>query len=113
MSPKEIADKLRYMATRGDDCIVDFNAENATVMSFEYDAGFISNLELDNIELESIDGKYLDDVVVINKDDFDALLQELEMPQRDEQLVELRSRVNSLFIHIMEIRNLLEMSDDC
>ena len=113
MSPKKIADELRYMATRGDDCIVDFNLDNAELTSFRFDAGYVSDIELENIELESIDGKYLDDVVVINKDDFDALLQELEMPQRDEQLVELRSRVNSLFIHIMEIRNLLEMSDDC
>ena len=113
MSPKEIADKLRYMATRGDDCIVDFNAEDAVLTSFRFDAGFVSDLELENIELERIDGKYLDDVVVINKDDFDALLQELEMPQRDEQLVELRSRVNSLCIHMAEIRRLLEMSNDC
>ena len=113
MSPKKIADELRYMATRGDDCIVDFNAQDATVMSFEYDAGFISNLELDNIELESIDGKYLDDVVVINKDDFDGLLIKLEGSGTNEQITELRSRVNSLCIHMAEIRKLLEMSNDC
>ena len=98
MSPKEIADKLRYMASRGDDCIVDFNTDDAQVTAFRFDAGYVSDLELENIELERIDGNYLDDIVVINKDDFDALLQELEMPQRDEQLVELRSRVNSLCI---------------
>jgi len=113
MSPKEIASKLRYMASRGDDCIVDFNVENATVMSFEYDAGFIHNLELENIELESIDGKYLDDIVVINKDDFDGLLIKLEGSGTNEQITELRSRVNSLCIHMAEIRKLLEMSNDC
>ena len=113
MSPKKIADKLRWMATRGDDCIVNFSTDDATVMSFNYDSGFISDLELDNIELESIDGKYLDDIVVINKDDFDALLEQLEEPEANEQIVELRSRVDSLCIHIAEIRKLLEMSNDC
>lgn len=113
MSPKEIADKLRYMASRGDDCIVDFNLDNAELTSFRFDAGYISDLELENIELESIDGKYLDDIVVINKDDFDSLLEQLEEPQRDEQIVELKSRVNSLCIHMAEIRKLLEMSNDC
>ena len=113
MSPKEIADKLRYMASRGDDCIVDFNLDNAEVTAFRFDAGYISDLELENIELESIDGKYLDDIVVINKDDFDALLEQLEEPEANEQITELRSRVDSLCIHIAEIRKLLEMSNDC
>lgn len=113
MSPKEIADKLRYMASRGDDCIVDFNLDNAEVTGFRFDAGYISDLELENIELESIDGKYLDDIVVINKDDFDALLEQLEEPEANEQITELRSRVDSLCIHIAEIRKLLEMSNDC
>ena len=113
MSPKKIADKLRWMATRGDDCIVNFNTDDSTVMSFNYDSGFISDLEIDNIELESIDGKYLDDIVVINKDDFDALLIKLEGSGTNEQVSELRSRVDSLCIHIAEIRKLLEMSNDC
>jgi len=113
MSPKKIADKLRWIATRGDDCIVEFNTEDAVLTSFRFDEGFISDLELDNIELERIDGKYLDDVVVINKDDFDALLEKLEEPEANEQIIELRSRVDSLCIHIAEIRKLLEMSNDC
>ena len=113
MSPKEIADKLRYMASRGDDCIVDFNLDNAIVTDFRFMNGEIYDLEMQEVELESIDGKYLDDIVVINKDDFDALLEQLEEPEANEQIVELRSRVDSLCIHMAEIRKLLEMSNDC
>lgn len=64
-----------------DDMSIDFNTDMVEVETFNYSYGSIDEIELSNLDditIDSVDGNFIDDYVVYERDKLEALLQQEE-----------------------------------
>ena len=73
------AEKLRNNSHDLDDASFEVDMSGTTISSFTYSYGSIEDLELDeDYYVATVDGEPLDNFVIINKDTFDEVMQDLE-----------------------------------